>query len=134
MGYGHCGYWNRCVLLTMPSAPLKPCRYPGCPRVQHGSWCDQHRKEDQRRESAQRRADGPVWPYKLARWKRFRLVVLGNYPLCQRCGVATSRDVHHVKSPRTHPDLAFDPLNVEALCKSCHSRETMRGMRADTLP
>ncbi|WP_422931653.1 HNH endonuclease [Singulisphaera sp. PoT] len=48
--------------------------------------------------------------------------------LCERCNllglVVPGRDVHHKIDPRDDIDKAFDPSNVELLCKSCHSKET----------
>jgi hypothetical protein len=32
--------------------------------------------------------------------------------------------VHHLKSPRTNPELFVEPTNVKALCKKCHNRIT----------
>ena len=41
--------------------------------------------------------------------------------------------VDHIKPIRTHPELAFDPANLQTLCKRCHDsvkhREEMTGHR-----
>lgn len=29
----------------MPYSPKKPCRYPGCPRLTHNTYCDVHAKQ-----------------------------------------------------------------------------------------
>ena len=29
----------------MPYSPKKPCRYPGCPRLTHNTYCDAHAKQ-----------------------------------------------------------------------------------------
>ena len=63
----------------------------------------------------------------LARWRRFRVAVLHNRPVCQRCGIAPSRDVHHLRKLVLHPADLCQPDRVEALCPSCHSRATIRG-------
>ena len=62
-----------------------------------------------------------------ARWLRFRLAVLHDRPVCQRCGVAPSRDVHHVRGLAAHLQDLCDPEKVESLCHPCHSRLTIRG-------
>lgn len=65
-------------------------------------------------------------------WRRFRLWILARFPLCAdpfqyhaedgRAEAAT--EIHHLIRRRERPDLAFDPANVQSLCKSCHSRLT----------
>jgi 5-methylcytosine-specific restriction protein A len=77
--------------------------------------------------SEERQADKRF--YASAAWRRFRKWVLQREPLCRRCK-AEGRDeaaehVHHVKSRKTHPDLAFNESNVEPLCEPHHSAEEM---------
>jgi len=35
-----------------------------------------------------------------------------------------ARWVDHVQPVRTHPDLAFEPGNLQTLCPACHTRKT----------
>jgi len=68
-----------------------------------------------------------------------RMMYLARYPICAdphgdhakegRCEIAS--EVHHKVSRLKRPDLAYDEDNLEALCKSCHSRET-KGNHART--
>jgi 5-methylcytosine-specific restriction endonuclease McrA len=45
--------------------------------------------------------------------------ILKRFPICQRCGEAWSRFLHHVdRNPMNRDDS-----NVEALCKDCHDAE-----------
>jgi 5-methylcytosine-specific restriction protein A len=80
-----------------------------------------------------RQNDHGEW-YSNRRWRWMRMMFLARYPICAdphgdharegRCEIAT--EVHH-KIPRLeHPELAYDEDNLEALCKSCHSREVKR--------
>ena len=46
------------------------------------------------------------------------------HPLCEKCGIRFSVDVHHIKPLKEYPELALDPDNLEALCKRCHAKET----------
>jgi 5-methylcytosine-specific restriction protein A len=80
-----------------------------------------------------RENDHGEW-YSNRRWRRLREIFLARYPICSdpsgcheregRCEIAS--EVHH-KIPRLErPDLAYDEDNLEALCKSCHSREAKR--------
>lgn len=68
-----------------------------------------------------------LW-YGRIRWIRFRDSVLARRPICQRivksepCHNAATL-VHHLQSPRMHPDLFTDWDNVLALCESCHTPE-----------
>lgn len=43
---------------------------------------------------------------------------------CQCCGERRKLEVDHVKPVRTHPELSFDPRNLQVLCGRCHSRKT----------
>ena len=51
----------------MPSKPKRPCSYPGCPKLTHGRFCEEHaKKEAQRyekydRDPAVRRRYGRAW-------------------------------------------------------------------------
>ena len=64
--------------------------------------------------------------YGSARWQKFRALIKAERVLCERCKarglVVIGEMVHHLVDPRDAPELAFDPGNVELLCRSCHSR------------
>jgi 5-methylcytosine-specific restriction protein A len=66
-----------------------------------------------------------------AAWKRLRLVVLDEHPLCARCQtmgrVTVATEVHHKVKVRNRPDLRLDRSVLECLCKPCHSAETAQG-------
>ena len=62
------------------------------------------------------------------RWKALRMVILERDGFkCRTCGL-TGRggrlEVDHIKPVRTHPDLSFEPGNLQALCTHCHSLKT----------
>jgi 5-methylcytosine-specific restriction endonuclease McrA len=59
-------------------------------------------------------------PRKTSRWQRFRLVMLGRYPICERCGIRVAEEVHHLVSVRLARHLAYDVDSVRCLCGSCH--------------
>ena len=64
-------------------------------------------------------------------WRRLRMQVLSEQPLCERCKaegyIVAARCVHHivpVESGRTEAecrDLAFRRNNCQALCYQCHA-------------
>lgn len=61
-----------------------------------------------------------------AQWRKVRLAVLADEPLCRMCAeagsVTAARDVDHVDGDATNNDRA----NLRPLCHSCHSRRTAR--------
>ncbi len=79
------------------------------------------RSPDDRPSSARRGYD--------ARWRKLRLWFLGRHPFCRVC------EEHGVIEPATEADhivpirvggARLDVRNLQALCKSCHSRKTAR--------
>ena len=79
---------------------------------------------DQRRGYASARGYG-------RRWHKVRKLKLARDPLCAECyrhGHTTPAvDVHHLKSRRDYPELAYDMDNLESRCHSCHSTATGEG-------
>lgn len=69
--------------------------------------------------------------YWRAAWKRCRAMKLARDPLCEEClrsGRARpepATQVHHKVDLALRPDLAYDLGNLESLCQTHHSRETM---------
>lgn len=53
-------------------------------------------------------------------WSRLSLKLRQNSPLCQRCGINPSEQVHHVVPVRADPRLKLDPRNVLVVCRACH--------------
>ncbi len=60
-------------------------------------------------------------------WARVRRMYLRRHPVCSRCRNPAS-EVHHVETIR-NGGARLDASNLEALCKSCHSRETSYGRK-----
>lgn len=97
-----------------------PCSRTGCPSYQYKrSLCEHHYKlmiqqyEDTRGTSAQRGYT--------RHWRKLRDRFLQAYPRCFQCGYEAT-EVHHVKPLAMGGDSSWN--NLEALCKSCHSRIT----------
>ena len=66
--------------------------------------------------------------YASAAWRKFRDAVLRIRPICE-CDQCTAKGLllqalhlHHLKPRKTHPELQFDPANVQPLTHACHSR------------
>lgn len=96
----------------MPRRFSRPCSQPGCPNLE----CREHRRPRRagRRPSAAARGYG-------RRWQRLRKMFLRANPLCVECGAAAS-EVDHIIPLRQGGSNRWD--NLQALCKSCHSRKT----------
>ena len=107
----------------MPSRPLRPCSYPGCPELVKAGYCDAHKRTqpDYHIPEHQRM-------YNSARWKRMRKAQLTREPWCKGCleqGVCTvATDVDHITPHRGSERLFYDAENLQSLCRSCHSRKT----------
>lgn len=119
----------------MLSAP-RACREPGCGKIAErdgGGYCAAHKDAssalEARRQFDRDRADEPTRKmYATVRWLTFRSMMLARRPICQRLihGVRCtnpSRVIHHLFSPRTHPQFFIDPDRVLALCPTCHTPE-----------
>lgn len=107
----------------MPRKPLKPCRYPGCPKLTAKRYCKEHERIENRwyrtlvmDEETRNRYDA-VWERARARYK-------AEHPFCEKCfdegRLVPMQEVHHIiplAEGGTH-----DQNNLMSLCKSCHSR------------
>jgi 5-methylcytosine-specific restriction enzyme A len=59
------------------------------------------------------------------RWQSVRhAVVERDGWACVVCGEQRRLEVDHVLPVRTHPELAFDPANLQVLCGPHHTRKT----------
>lgn len=85
--------------------------------------CQRKREVDRRRGTAAQRGYD-------AAWRKVRLAVLRDEPLCRMCKeagrITPAVDVDHIIAIADRPDLRLDPSNLRPLCKSCHSSRTAR--------
>lgn len=63
---------------------------------------------------------------KTRRWQVLRQIILERDGWTCACGCGERRrlEVDHILPVRTHPHLAFDPANLQALAASCHTKKT----------
>ncbi len=109
----------------MPRKPKKPCRFPGCPRLTDGQYCEEHQRLMNERYNKYERPYDTSVRYG-GGWRKIRNRYIKAHPLCEEClaagRVTAATEVHH-KLPLgkggTHDDA-----NLMSLCKSCHSRIT----------
>lgn len=111
----------------MTVRPLRPCAYPGCPKLVQppARYCEQHRQHerqsarqyDAERGTAHQRDYG-------ARWRRERAMHLAREPLCRDClaegRVTPATEVHH------EPDRNDPNYELVSLCRLHHNRRTAR--------
>lgn len=69
--------------------------------------------------------------YNSKEWKSVRQIVLTLNPWCQECErngrhYVLATEVHHIVDIVDEPTRCMDMENLEGLCKSCHSRLTIK--------
>jgi 5-methylcytosine-specific restriction enzyme A len=94
--------------------PSRPPRHQPTP---------QPRRPERRGSSVQRGYD--------RHWAKLRATMLAAEPLCRLCllrGITTpATEVDHIVPHRGNQTRFWDSANLQALCKSCHSRKTGQG-------
>jgi 5-methylcytosine-specific restriction protein A len=120
----------------MPTNPFtRACAMAGCALpVARGGRCALHnRHTDTLRGLSSDRLHTAL--YHSARWRRLRLAILAEHPLCQCLDCAASNTVllatvvHHTRPHHGREALFFDETNLQPLSKACHNRLTGRGRR-----
>jgi 5-methylcytosine-specific restriction enzyme A len=101
------------------------CPVPGCPVITTGGPCEEHRPARTRGLDSKR-------PNRIERgydhrWRRFRARFLSKHSTCELCGKPAT-DPHHLDGLGPKGPRGFDETNLQALCHSCHSRLTSRGL------
>jgi 5-methylcytosine-specific restriction protein A len=76
-------------------------------------------REDAARENKQARH-----LYNTAAWRRLRVRVLREEPVCRVCGRAPSTQVDHIRPHDGDVYLFADRANCQGVCAPCHSRKT----------
>lgn len=101
----------------MPYRPKNPCRRPGCSAfaVRQG-YCETHVVVHVREERPSPSERG--YGYE---WRQLRARFLRSHPYCEVCG-ALATEADHIVPRRLGG--ADDESNLQALCKTCHSRKT----------
>lgn len=95
---------------------LKVCAYGECHELTHNKYCQLHRDIGRTRQTS--------------RWKRVRLIVLREHPICERCGRDYSMEVNHIV-PLERGGAEYDQDNLEALCVACHRKVTAAQARGE---
>jgi 5-methylcytosine-specific restriction protein A len=115
-------------LIIMPNRPKQFCTYPGCQALTDKSRCERHNFSESRRYYDKHNRPEYRKLYNTSLWKRLRIMVLKEQPLCKACKkqgrFIPATDVDHIKDHKGDASLFFDYDNLQALCHECHSRKT----------
>lgn len=114
------------VLRWRPALPSRP------PVHRPAGWKPQQVRQEQLRALDQRRGSAAKRGYN-EDWKRLRLQVLADEPLCRFCleagRVEAATEVDHIVPIALRPDLRLSRPNLRALCQTCHRRLTASGVQ-----
>lgn len=107
----------------MPYKPKKPCAYPGCPRLTHDRYCEEHAKLEARSYERFQRNPETTKRYGAA-WRKIRGKYINEHPFCEICRregrITPAQIVHHITPLNEGGTHAVD--NLMSLCSSCHSK------------
>ena len=107
----------------MPRKPQRPCRYPGCPHLTDGVYCEEHAKVMEQHYEKFQRGYSPGKRYGRA-WKRIRDRYVHKHPLCEQClkegRYVAVEEVHHIVP--LADGGSNDESNLMSLCRSCHEK------------
>lgn len=112
----------------MPRKPKKPCRYPGCPKLTDGRYCEQHQKQMHHEYNTRERDKEARNFYSSTPWRKLRQAKLWQQPLCEECQrngrITPATMVDHI-TPIKQGGAALCMANLQSLCWSCHSRKSI---------
>lgn len=107
----------------MPLKSKRPCRYPGCKALTTSRYCEEHAQLEPKYERPKelRERYGSAW-------RKIRNRYIAKHPLCAHClrdgRYTAATEVDHIV-PLSHGGKHAES-NLQALCKSCHSKKTMQ--------
>jgi len=104
------------------------CNEPGCGVLVPSGRCATHAPRDRLARLDYRQVHR--WMVS-ARWQRLRLEVLQDEPFCRSCRAAGRKvltvDIDHIRKHAGDEKLFWDRMNLQGLCKRCHTIKTARG-------
>lgn len=107
----------------MPHKPLKPCKYPGCPKLTKGSYCDEHKGLVAKSYNKYSRSPDHAKKYGKS-WRKVRERYVKKHPLCEKClkegRYVPVKEVHHILP--ISKGGTNEESNLMSLCRSCHNK------------
>lgn len=113
-------------MMKIPRKPLRPCKYPLCPNLTEGYYCEEHKSkmEYKPKQNEYKKL------YSSSRWQDLRRYRLNIQPLCVEClknhRITPATVVDHIKPHKGNEELFYDFNNLQPLCKPCHDRKTAK--------
>ena len=105
----------------MPHKPLKPCKYPGCPKLTRGLYCEDHAAKVASEYNKYSRSLDHNKKYG-REWRRIRNLYASQHPLCEMClkegKMIPMDEVHHIKPVKEGG--SNKEFNLVSLCHSHH--------------
>ena len=107
----------------MPRKPKRACKFPGCPNLTCGEYCNAHTKIA--RDNYNRLERSPDVNKRYGReWRIIRARYVALHPLCEMClkegRLTPVEEVHHKKPVSQGGTNDFE--NLMSLCQSCHTK------------
>ena len=113
----------------MPRKPKTPCRYPGCPALCDGAYCEKHQSVIDHEYNTRHRDRDASRFYSSDRWRKLRAAKLSRNPLCEECARqgrhTPAKMVDHIV-PIRFGGRSLDMDNLQSLCWSCHSAKSIK--------
>lgn len=103
--------------------PKRLCNHPGCRKITEERYCQDHSYVRPPRER-DKFLDSTAW-------RELRASFAAANPYCQHCypqKLVPAIDIDHILPRRTHPELALEWSNLQALCLACHAKKTNKGL------
>ncbi len=110
----------------------RACREPMCARyaMAGGAYCEAHAALHAREYRARTDRREAMRLYRSPQWQAMRRQQLTSQPFCAEClkvgRYTLASEVDHIVPHRNDERLFYDPLNLQSLCRSCHSAKTAR--------
>lgn len=114
---------------VMPKKPLKPCSYPGCPKLTESRYCLEHKQLTDKQYNTYQRDKVSQRFYQSAEWKNLKKLKLSTSPLCEECkrqGKLVKATMADHITPIKQGGYPLDIKNLQSLCWSCHSRKSVK--------
>lgn len=106
----------------MGDGKLKVCKYPKCHILTKQTYCDKHKRNNNKYYNDKRKNDDAMKFYRSKEWREKRIEILKRDCFtCVKCG-GVANLVHHKTELRVDYTKRLDDDNLESVCKSCHNK------------
>lgn len=113
------------------------CQHSGCKMLipSEQKYCEKHKDDENKfwKEEVNKYRSPWAKLYSTKEWRTLRSSYIKEHQECELCG-AKATEVHHVipfgkaETEEEARALCFDADNLQAVCKPCHDRQTVKSM------